>query len=105
MTTRRTEFLFCAGLVLVLVLLQGAGLSRPFLRHHESNGTGFGKSARNHLKFGLAKTWGLMLDVSGPRLEAYGDYRAQYYSNHPPLSALFLAGAFAVAGVSEATFR
>lgn len=81
------------------------GLRRPFLRHHESNGTEFGKHARNHLKFGLGKTRGLMLDVSGPSLEAYPDYRHYFYPNHPPLSALLLAGAFGLFGVSEAVFR
>lgn len=105
MTARRGEALFLGTVLLALVLLQGVGLTRPFLRQHESNGTEFGKHARNHLKFGLGKTFGLMLDVSGPRLDAYGDYRAHYYSNHPPLSSWLLALAFAVFGVSEATFR
>lgn len=105
MTTRRSELLFCGGLVLLLVLLQSIGISRPFLRQHESNGTEFGKHARNHLKFGLGKTVGLMLDVSGPRLEAYDNYREHFYSNHPPLSSLLLCGAFVLFGVSETTFR
>jgi 4-amino-4-deoxy-L-arabinose transferase-like glycosyltransferase len=46
-----------------------------------------------------------MLDVSGPRLDALGDHRNHFYSSHPPLSALLLAGAFSLFGVSEATFR
>jgi hypothetical protein len=105
MTTRRVELLFIGGLVLALCLLQSTGIGRPFLRQHESNGTEFGKHARNHLKFGLGKTLGLMLDVSGPRLEAYENHRDYFYSNHPPLSALLLAAAFALFGVCETTFR
>lgn len=105
MTPRRAELLFTGGLALALILLQSVGLTRPFLRHHEANGTEFSKHARNHLKFGLGKTMGLMLDVSGPRLEPFGNYREYYYSNHPPLSALLLAGVFAVFGSSEAVFR
>jgi dolichyl-phosphate-mannose-protein mannosyltransferase len=105
MTPRRAELAFFGGLVVALVLLQSTGIGRPFLRQHESNGTGFGKYARNHLKFGLGTTRGLLLDVSGPRLDAYENYRDYFYSNHPPLSALLLAGAFALFGVGEATFR
>lgn len=105
MTPRRAELLFLGGLVAALVLLQSAGIARPFLRQHESNGTGFGKYARNHLKFGLGKTRGLLLDVSGPSLEAYDNYRDYFYSSHPPLSALLLAGGFALFGVGEVPFR
>ena len=105
MTPRRAELLFCGGLVAALVLLQTAGLTRPFLRQHESNGTGFGKCARNHVKFGLRNTYGLLLDVSGPRLDAYSDYREHFYSNHPPMVGLLLAGVFAIFGVSEAVYR
>lgn len=105
MLARRTELLFCGGLLLAVLLLQCVGIGRPFLRQHESNGTEFGKHARNHLKFGLGKTRGLMLDVSGPSLEAVDNPRGYFYSNHPPLSALLLAGVFAVFGVNEIAFR
>jgi len=105
MTPRRAEILFCGGLVLALVLLQSVGIARPFLRQHESVGAEFGKHARNHLKFGLGTTRGLRLDISGPRLEAYERHQDRYYSNHPPLPALLLAGTFAVFGISEAVFR
>jgi hypothetical protein len=105
MTMRRAELLFCGGLILALSLLQSTGIARPFLRQHESNGAEFGKHARNHLKFGLRKTFGLMLDVSGPQLEPYGSHRDHFYSNHPPLPALLLAAAFALFGASETTFR
>jgi hypothetical protein len=102
---RRAELLWTGAPFLALVLLQCVGISHPFLRQHESNGTEFGKHARNHLKFGLGTTRGLMLDVSGPRLDAYPDYRDHYYSNHPPLSALLLAAVFVPFGGSELTIR
>lgn len=105
MTKPRAELLFCGGLVAALVLIQSVGITRPFLRHHEGVGTEFGKHARNHLKFGLGKTLGLRLDVSGPSLEPYECYRDQFYSHHPPLPPLLLAGVFALVGVSEAAFR
>lgn len=101
----RIELSFMVPLLLVVAAAQSTGLKRPFLRHHEANGTEFSKHARNHLKFGLGVTKGLMLDVSGPRLDAYEDYRRHFYSHHPPLSALLLAGAFAWAGDEEAVFR
>lgn len=105
MTKLRGEALFCGGLVLALVLLQCVGITRPFLRHHESVLTEFGKHARNHLKFGLGKTYGLRLDVSGPSLAPYECYRDYFYSHHPPLPALLLAGVYGIFGVSEAAFR
>lgn len=105
MTKMRAELLFMGGLVLALALVQSVGIRRPFLRQHESTGTEFGKHARNHLKFGLGKTFGLKLDVSGPRLDAYENYRDHFYSNHPPLPVLLLAGAFLLFGVGEVTFR
>jgi hypothetical protein len=105
MAPRRDELLLSGGLLLAVLLLQCVGIGRPFLRQHESNGTEFGKHARNHLKFGLGKTYGLMLDISGPSLSPYDNPRGYFYSNHPPLSALLLAGVFALFGVSEVAFR
>jgi hypothetical protein len=105
MSPQRREALFLGTLLVSLALVQGVHLSRPFLRHHESVGAEISKHARNHLKFGLAKTYGLKLDVSGPSLEPYGDYKKYFYSNHPPLPALLMAAAFAVSGVHEASYR
>src|SRR5436190_16648419 len=105
MQPRQREALFLGTLLAVLALVQSVHLTRPFLRHHESVGTEISKHARNHLKFGLSKTFGLKLDVSGPSLDPYPDYKKYFYSNHPPLPALFMAAVFAVAGVSEAAFR
>jgi hypothetical protein len=105
MSPQRREALFLGSVLTVLALIQGVHLTRPFLRHHESVGTEVSKHARNHLKFGLSKTYGLKLDVSGPSLEPYGEYRRYFYSNHPPLPPLIMAVVFAVAGVSEAAYR
>lgn len=105
MSPQRVEAVFLGTLLAVLALVQSVHLTRPFLRAHESVGTEISKHARNHLKFGLSKTYGLKLDVSGPSLEPYGDQRRYFYSNHPPLPALLMAGAFALAGVHEAVFR
>ncbi len=93
------------SLCLLLAGVQGVGLDRPFLRHHESVSTEFSKHARNHLKFGLSKTFGLRLDVSGPDLGAYPEYRTFFYPDHPPLPALIVAGVFALAGPGEIPFR
>lgn len=105
MSPGRAEALFLAAVLGALALLQSTGITRPFLRQHESVGTELGKHARNHLRFGLAVTRGLKLDVSGPSLAPYPDPRDYFYVNHPPLPALVVAGAFAVAGVSEAAYR
>jgi len=105
MSPRRREALFLGALMAALALVQSVHLTRPFLRHHESVGAEISKHARNHLKFGLSKTFGLKLDVSGPSLEPYGDYRRYFYCNHPPLPALVMAAAFAAFGVSEAAYR
>lgn len=105
MSGRRSEALFLVAVLAALAAAQSVHLTRPFLRQHESVGTEISKHARNHLKFGLGKTYGLKLDVSGPRLEPYGDPRKYFYANHPPVPALLMAGVFAVAGVSEAAYR
>lgn len=105
MTPQRREAVFLGTLLAVLALVQGVHLTRPFLRHHESVGAEISKHARNHLKFGLGKTYGLKLDVSGPSLDPYGDQRKYFYSNHPPLPVLIMAAAYAVTGVSETAFR
>ncbi len=105
MTPRRAEAAFLVACVALLLAVQSVGIARPFLRHHESVGAEFGKHARNHLKFGLGTTLGLRLDVSGPRLEPYGNHRGYFYPSHPPLPVLLLAGAFAAFGVHEATHR
>jgi hypothetical protein len=97
--------LWTSALCLLLVGVQSVGLTRPFVRHHESVATEFSKHARNHLKFGLGTTFGLRLDVSGPDLAAYPEYRTFFYPDHPPLPALLLAGVFAVAGPGEVPFR
>jgi hypothetical protein len=100
-TERRSVTAVCA----LVAALQLVGIHRPFLRHHESGGTQYGKHARNHLKFGLGTTHGIMLDVSGPRLDFYDDWRNYTYPDHPPLPALLLAAAYAVFGVHEAVLR
>ncbi len=105
MSSRKSEAAFLTALLLALALVQSVHLTRPFLRQHESVGAELGKHARNHLKFGLSKTFGLKLDVSGPSLDPYPDHRRYYYANHPPLPVLVLAGSFALFGVSEASFR
>ena len=105
MTPGKSEMVFLSAVLAVLGLVQSIHLTRPFLRHHESVGTEVGKHARNHLKFGLSKTYGLKLDVSGPSLEPYGDHRKFFYSNHPPMPVLIMAASFALFGVSEATYR
>jgi hypothetical protein len=105
MSSRKSETLFIGATLAALALIQSIHLTRPFLRHHESVGTEVGKHARNHLKFGLSKTFGLKLDVSGPSLVPYEDYRRYFYSNHPPLPVLIMAGSFVMFGVSEATYR
>jgi hypothetical protein len=92
MSPRQREALFLGALLAALALVQSVHLTRPFLRHHESVGTEISKHARNHLKFGLSKTVGLKLDVSDPSLDPYPDYKKYYYSNHPPLPALLMAG-------------
>lgn len=105
MSPRTREALFLGILLAALVAVQTVHLTRPFLRHHESVGTEIGKHARNHLKFGLGKTFGLKLDVSGPSLEPYGDQRRFFYSNHPPVPVLVMAASFGVFGVGETTYR
>jgi len=105
MSPQRREAVFLGTLLAVLALVQSVHLTRPFLRHHESVGAEISKHARNHLKFGLSKTVGLKLDVSGPSLEPYGDYKRYFYSNHPPLPVLIVAAAYSVFGVSETVFR
>lgn len=103
--TRLREFRSTLAICLVLAGAQSVGINRPFLRHHESEGTQCGKHARNYLKFGLSFSRGAILDVSGPTLSAYDEPRDYLYPNHPPSSVLLMAGAFAVFGIREAVLR
>jgi hypothetical protein len=105
MKAGRTEAAFLGVLLAALAAVQSVGLTRPFLRQHESVGTEVGKHARNHLKFGLPVTRGLKLDVSGPSLAPYPDPRRYYYPNHPPFPPLLIAASFALFGPSEAAYR
>ncbi len=71
----------------------------------ETNGAAFGKLAIPMLRFGPGTTRLGILDVSGPRLDAYGDHRPYFYPNHPPLPYWLVAGSCALLGLTEAAIR
>jgi hypothetical protein len=102
---KRGDFLAVAALAALYVGLHLPGLGRPFLRHMESNGAAFGKFAIPMLRFGLGTTRLGILDVSGPRLDYYGDHRPYFYPNHPPLPYWLVAASCAILGFTEAAIR
>lgn len=85
-------------------LLAAVRIREPLIYHGDGNGAQEGKHAlafRNH----LAASRGILLDVSGPRLDRYARIEDQSYPDHPPLPALALAGLFAIFGEHDWVVR
>lgn len=96
---------FVFGLVLlVMAAHQCVNIDVPFLRLRESSLVTFCKNARNQLRFGPGVTRFGLLDVTGPSLAAYSDYRAHFY-HCPALTGQTVALTFAVFGESEWSAR
>lgn len=102
MTRRESGFL--AAVLLMMLGAQCINLNAPLLRHHESMLTQFGKQARNQLRFGAGVTRFGLLNTTGPRLDAYENYREHFY-HHPALPGQVLALGFMFGGESERTMR
>lgn len=64
------------------------------------NGANYSLVARNHVRYGLARTKGLMVFTSRPDAE-----QLDYYLHHPPLLGLLVASQFYLWGESEFVAR
>lgn len=96
---------FLCVIVACYVSFPFATITMPFVRHRESSMTEQAKLARNFNKFGLATLKFGPLDVSGPSLENYDNWRQYYLSNRQVLPLMIFAGDFAVFGVNEWSMR
>ena len=92
-------------IIIISCILMSIGINLPFVRHNESSCTQVGKLSRNFLKFGLDKTRGIPLDVSGHDLGNYPDCNKYHYSSHPP-GTYYVAALFqSVFGSNEIAIR
>ncbi|OGY15683.1 MAG: hypothetical protein A2784_03205 [Candidatus Chisholmbacteria bacterium RIFCSPHIGHO2_01_FULL_48_12] len=83
------------SLISLLILL--VGINRPLAGQHDWNSVFFGNAARNHLRLGLLKTkLGVATNINPQPNETLG-----YYTHHPILMPLFLAGSLAIFGPAE----
>lgn len=79
------------------LLMMSRHLTGPFTGKHEFNSAMYTLFARNHLRYGLAYTKGFCTWGEGPTAPA----EPHRYLNHPPLIAVWTAGALAVLGEHE----
>lgn len=80
-------------------------LPTAFLRHHEGICATHAMHARSHVYHGLAVTKLGLLEIGGPDLSAYDDYRDGFYPNRPFLPLAVSALFFAVLGAEDWVFR
>jgi 4-amino-4-deoxy-L-arabinose transferase-like glycosyltransferase len=104
----RREGLWAIGF---LAVLAGFGvaltddLGRPWVEAHDYNGAAWSQAAHNHRRAGLRQTLGVASafyfgPLPIPRTAANG-----YYTHHPPLLPLAVAGTFALFGERERAAR
>jgi len=89
-------------IVLAAVSLFTSALPRvgdPWAYEHDFNGALVSLAARNHLRFGIVTTHGLM------HLGTTASGKGPFYLHHPPLVSWWTAAAFGVFGIFEATAR
>lgn len=87
--------------VLAAFLILVVGINRPLGGQHDWNSVFFGNAARNHLRLGLLKTkLGVATNVNPQPNDALG-----YYTHHPILMPLLLAGSLALFGVTDWAIR
>jgi 4-amino-4-deoxy-L-arabinose transferase-like glycosyltransferase len=96
----RRDAIFLALLLPAALTVYAWNLNAPFNHAWETAGTMFGLHARNFWRFGV-----LQLEVSGPTLEPYADWRREIAVSHPPLVDLVLALSFRLLGEREAAYR
>jgi hypothetical protein len=93
------------GILAVFVAASSVNIHVPFLRHAEGSGTEFGKLARNFHRFGCLKLRFGPLDLSGPRLEDYPDWRHLTMTNRNILPTLYFSMTWGWFGHHEWVFR
>lgn len=93
------------ALLIAFVAIYLVDLGHPFTRVGESHAAAIAKYARNYLRFGYAEHKFMIINASGPRLEDYPNPKDHYYADHPPLTALWISGFFALMGDSERIYR
>ncbi len=94
-------FSFCVISIAALSLLISAlpHIDEPWAYEHDYNGALVSLAARNHLRFGLTTTRGLM------HLGTTSDREGPFYLHHPPLVSWWTAAAFSLLDVREITAR
>lgn len=101
----RTEGRFLACVLVGLLTIWSVFASGPFVRHREHVSAMWAKFAVNHLKFGYQTTRLGHLNVCGPSLERYDNWRTYYYPTRPFLPSVLLSLGFHIAGTSESAYR
>ena len=84
-------FLLIAAISLVVLL---PFINKPFIGHHDWNGTYYAQIARNYLKYPISQT--KLGQMTGP---------GHFYTHYPPLMPLLLALDFLILGISDLTAR
>ena len=94
----KKHFPLLLALIGFLVLLPY--LNRPLTGQHDWNSVYFGQAARNHLRYGLLTTkLGVVTNAGFPSATL------GYYTHHPILMPLMLAGSLAVFGINDWAIR
>src|SRR5688572_29586700 len=96
-STKRWRRVDWAMLALVMLIALGARfattINRPFHRDPEGCGAFYGTLARNYFRYDLIKHFAVPIQSIGVNPDA-----PVYYPNHPPLTPLLVAGAYAIFG-------
>src|SRR3989344_2554478 len=87
------------SLISLLILL--VGINRPLAGQHDWNSVFFGNAARNHVRYGLLTTkLGVVTNVG-----YFPQENLSYYTHHPILMPLLLAGSMRIFGITEWAIR
>ncbi len=86
---------------LIAFLVLTLGINRPLAGQHDWNSVFFGNAARNHTRLGLIKTkLGVVTNVNPLPTDTLN-----YYTHHPILMPLLLAGSLAIFGITDWAIR
>ena len=94
----------CVAVLLTFLFIETRLANQPFDGPHEGNAWAFMGAARNHLRYGFARTLGQ--DLQEPNTGWYGQIEIEHrYLHHPPGLSLTLAAAIKLFGDTRATGR
>lgn len=95
------KFIIPIVIFVLVLLVVGTNLGKPFWGEHDWNGARYGNIAKNYLRYGLLETKFGQVENGG--ISKPSDFI--YYTHYQPLLSLFIAGSYKIFGISEFATR